>query len=300
MSQEHSPEQTTPENKIIYNEATIEHPPHLDVASLMKEKNAFFVHMIQVTDAVDVSENNDSLDTNKLSVANKLDLLYGMNPTLSASTLRPKTNDGTFHGAFGVVFSQGEIESATRGDTGTKAKSLTKRNVGTVYKSPEDIDNAIDRQHIGDDKSYNEIVLKNPEVCAGFMKLGSMESRTTYEEVEHSYFDKEKTVTRIGVVDFTNPVDRFGRQMGSGYDKPFSVLLEMIKRGKTMFMDEANQMYIIRDINEKTRKVEFIAAPITPVQLSESYGKEKMNKYLKQEMTERLENSLEEKVMTLQ
>ncbi|MFA5132055.1 MAG: hypothetical protein WC444_01860 [Candidatus Paceibacterota bacterium] len=273
---------------------------HLDVVAQMKEKNAFFVHTVQVGDALDVSENNKSIDTRKLSVADKLDLLYGVNPTLSASTVRPNTNDGTFFGGFGVIFSHGEIASVSRGEDGSVVLSLTERKViGGDRNSSEDIDRAIDRQNFGHGKSYNEIILKNPEVSAGFMKLETMAKRTSYEDEESTYYDGEKVVTKIGVVDFSNPVDKFGKPTGENFDKPFSVLLEMNKRGKTMFMDDSNQMYIIRKIDEKAKRVEFVAAPITPVQFSDAYGKERMNKYNKQEIADRLKESLASKGVVL-
>lgn len=278
-------------------EAGLEIPAHLDVASLMKEKNAFFVHTIQVTDQLNVSENNRSLDTQKLSIADKLDLLYGMSPTLSASTIRPHTDDKTFYGGFGVIFSHGEIEHASTNDTGSKALSLTERHVGTVFNEKEDVDRAIDRNPTSG--SYNELVLKNPEVAGGFMKLASFTDRTTYEDEETLYYDGEKKVTKIGTIDFSNPVDRSGRPSGSNYDKPFWTLLEMEKRGKVFVMDEGNQMYIVRSVDEKNRKAEFVAIPIDPKTFAESYGAERMNKYNKKEMADRVKQSLQAKGVTL-
>ncbi len=244
-------ESSVEEKGVITPETGLEIPKHLDVAELMKEKNAFFVHMIQVTNQLNVSENNRSgIDTTKLTTADKLDMVYGVSPTLSASTLRPNTNDGTFYGAFGVIFSHGQIESATEGDAGTRAISLTERDTGTIYNKAENINRAIDRRQFeGSGKTYNEIVLKNPEVGACFMKLNGMTKRTHYEDEEMNYFNGEKTVTKIGIVDFSNSVDSRGRQTGSTYDVPFSVLLEMNKHGKIMFMDEANQMYVISNID---------------------------------------------------
>ena len=43
---------------------TLERPEHLDVSSLIKEKNCYFVHTIQTTNDVEkVSQNNEALDT---------------------------------------------------------------------------------------------------------------------------------------------------------------------------------------------------------------------------------------------
>lgn len=283
-------------------ESSLELPDHLDVSKVMEEKNAFFVHMVQVTDAFNAAKLNRSIDTTKLSIGDKLDLLYGTNPTLSASTVRPQTSDGTFHGGFGVIFNHGEITHAAPSDNDTIAVSHKERHViGGNRSTKEDIDGAIERIHLlsNGEKSYNELVLKNPEVNGGFMKLDTSKYPIVYEEEERQYYDGEKKVTKIGIVDFTNPVDQFGRLTGTNFDKPFSVLLEMQKRGKVFFMDEANQMYIIQNIDEANRKVEFVASPITPKDFAAHYGEERINPYTKKEFAERLEKSLQEKGMTL-
>jgi hypothetical protein len=301
--QEAAPKMEAPSREPAQEHA-LEILEHLDVSKVMREKNAYFVHMVQVTEptqegALDVSENNKSgIDTRRLSNADKLDIVYGTNPSLSASTLRPHTNDGTFYGGFGVIFSHGEIESAHMGDTGSTALSRTERHViGGFKNETDDVEAAIERNH-NDSKSYNEIVLKNPEVAGGFMKIGGYQDRISYGEEESTYYDGEKRVTKVGILDMANKFDRAGRVV-SGTDKPFSVLLEMYKRGKTFVMDEANQMYIIRNIDEQARKVEFIAVPIDPNQFADAYGKEKMNPYYKKEITERLDRSLKEKGMEL-
>jgi hypothetical protein len=273
-------------------------PPHVDVSKLMAEKNAFFVHMIQVTNQLDVSENNKSgIDTKKLSAADKLDLLYGTSPTLSASTLRPHTDDGTFYGGFGVIFSHGEVEHADASDTGSVATSLQGRHIiGGAKSKKEDIDSAIDRSPTAG--GYNELVLKNPDIAGGFMKLANFHDRISYEEEEREYYDKEKVKTKIGVIDMGPKLDRFGRLTGENADKPFSTLLEMSKRGKVFVMNEDNQMMVVSDIDEITKKVRFVEAPIEPKDFTSYYG-EKTNKYAKAEMRDRLEKSLVEKGMKL-
>lgn len=282
-------------------ESSQERLAHLDVASLMKEKNVFFVHTIQVVNKFDVPENNRSIDTRKLDVADKLDLLYGTNPTLSASTLRPHTNDGTRQAGFGVIFSHGEVESAHPADVDTIAISHKKRHIiGGAKNAPEDVEKAIDRTHVGDQKSYNEIVLKDPEVAGGFMKLDSFRNRITYKEEERKYYDGETVVSKIGVIDFSNPVDSFGRSTGENCDKPLSVLLEMSERGKVFVMGETNQMYVVRSIDKEKRKVEFETAPISPADFAYYYGTEKINPYAKKDMRQRLKGSLEKKGLTLQ
>lgn len=293
-------ESSIEEKSIPTPENGLEIPKHLDVAEVMKEKNAFFVHMVSVFDKSNlVSENNTSIDTMKLSPRDKLDILYSMSPTVSASTLRPHTQDGTFMGQFGVIFSHGEIESAALGDIGSAATSLSTRNTGRIMNDPEEVNRAIDRNLPRADKSYNEIILKNPEVAGGFLKLPTDPKRVKYESEEQEYHGGQKVVTKIGFVDFSDPVDWRGRPTGEKFDRHLSTLKDMTERGKTFFMDEANQMYIIKNIDEATRKVEFIASPLTPKDFAFHYGEERMNKYHKKEMKDRLQASLEEKGMSL-
>lgn len=265
---------------------SVERPPHLEVASLMKEKNCYFVHVMQVTDSLDVSQNNRAIDTKKLTIENKLDLLYAGGPTLSTSSLRPHTQDGTFQGGFGVLFSQGEVVSANPSDDGTIAKSLTEREIiGGAKNTTQDIERAIDRGHGGYGKSYNEIVLKNPEVAGGFMKIDgdAYKSRILYEEEALDYGSGGgENLRKYGVLNLENDKN------GTNFSKPFSVLLEMKSRGPVFFLDENNQMLQVTGINEKTRQITFSTKPNTPSDISEVYGEQKLNKYTKQEMKERL------------
>lgn len=265
--------------------ARMESPFHLDVAKLIEEKNCYFVHMIQVTDNIDVSENNKSINTKNLTNADKLDILYGANPTLSASTLRPRTQDGTFYGGFGVVVSRGEIVSASPGDEGTIASSLSERHIiGGAKNSEEHIQKAIDKSYGKEEgKSYNEIVLKSPEIAGGFMKIDNYSKRITYEDDTFDYGAGGGVVTKkIGVLNMAN------EKYGSVFDVPFSVLLEMDKRGPVFLMDENNELLMVRRIDEKARRIEFSTIPLTPKDIAELYSQQEPNKYAKQEMRSRL------------
>ncbi len=285
---ESSPQESAPVAEALPQTTleSVEQPPHLDATTLMKEKNCYFVHMMQVTKALDVSRNNQSLDTKKLTNTDKLDILYAANPTLSTSTLRPHTQDGTFQGGFGVIFSQGKIVSANPSDDDTIALSLSKREIiGGEKNSQEDIDKAIDRPHGGYGKSYNEIVLKEPEVAGGFMKIDgeAYQKRISFEEEIREYgHGQEDAVEKVGTLDLAN------EKNGAVFDTPFSVLIEMEKRGPVFFMNENNEMLQVTHIDQKTRKVRFSTRPITPNDVAEVYGEHKINKYTKQEMLDRV------------
>lgn len=283
---ENSPQQQSSSKPEFFPGSTIESqekPPHLDATSLMKEKNCYFVHTIQVTKALDVSENNNSIDTKKLTPADRLDILYAANPTVSTSSIRPHKQDGTFYGGFGVIFSQGKIVSATQGDDGTIAQSLTKRHISIEKNTEEDVNRAIDRNHTGKGTSYNEIVLEQTEIAGGFMKLSNFLKQVSYEEKTMDYGSGGGEITsKVGVLDLAN------KKKGASFDTPFSVLLEMKRRGPVYIMDENNQMLVVTSIDENTRQVEFSTTPTTPADVAEIYGEQKINKYAKKEALDRL------------
>ncbi len=276
----------TPVEQIATNIEALEVPPHLNVQTLMKEKNCYFVHTIQVTKNLDVSENNKALDTKKLTPADKLDILYALNPTLSVSSLRPNTQDGTFYGGFGVLFSEGEVVSANPSDDGTIATSLTEREIiGGARNSVADINRAIDRKPGGNGKSYNEIVLKSPEVAGGFMNIDSeiYKKRISFEEESMDYGSGGgEVIKKYGILDLTN------EKNGSVFDTPFSVLSEMKNRGPVFLLDENNQMLQVTHIDQLSRKITFSLTINTPADIQEIYGDKKLNKYTKEEMRDRL------------
>ena len=254
---ESSPQNNINKVEIKSETENMERPLELDATTLMKEKNCYFVHMMQVTKALDVSENNKSINTNKLTNVDKLD-----------------------------IFSQGEVISANQSDDGTIAKSLTEREIiGGAKNSKEDIDKAVDRPNGGYGKSYNEIVLKEPEVAGGFMKIDgeAYKNKISYEEESINYgSDGDEAVRKYGVLDLTN------EKNGAVFDIPFSVLLEMKSRGPVFLLDENNQMLLVTKIDEKARKLSFSLKSNTPADIAEVYGGKKLNKYSKQEMLARL------------
>lgn len=263
----------------------MERPDHLDVQHLMKEKNCYFVHTIQVTKELDVSQNNKVLDTKNLTTQDRLDLLYAASPTLSVSTLRPHTEDGTFYGGFGVVFSQGEIVSAHPGDTGSIAHSLTERTlIGEEAKdAPEDIDRAIDRVN-GGGKSYNEIVLKSPEIAGGFLKLGSFGDRITYETTVAEYGAGGGSVEGdVGILNLEND-----KKTGRNFDTVLKTLEEMKFYGPIFLMDDNNELHIVNSIDGKARKVAFSSKSFSPANLAEVYENSRMDSQTKEALRDRL------------
>ncbi|MFA6414416.1 MAG: hypothetical protein WC217_01425 [Candidatus Paceibacterota bacterium] len=261
---------------------------HLSVQEDTKKYNAYFVHMFQITDTLDVSENNKSLDTKKLSGTDKMDILYGVNPTLSASTVRPDTTDRTFQGAFGVIIGKGTIESAAPSDDGTIATSFESRHVFGGNKDKKgDVERAINRSK--DSNGYNEVVVKQPSISGSFMKLQD-DDRISYEEesIDYGNFGGIKT-RRVGVLDMSDIM--FGKRVEVSYAAPFNTLLAMKKRGQggQMFLlNNKNEMLHVTNIDEKTRRITFDTVPVTPEDMVTHFSNGEVATNTKREMMDRL------------
>lgn len=261
---------------------------HLSVQENMKKYNAYFVHMFQVTDTLDVSDNNKTLDTKKLSGTDRMDILYGISPTLSASTIRPHTTDRTFQGGFGVILGKGAIESAAPSDDGTIATSFENRYViGGNKDREEDVERALNRSK--DSNGYNEVVVKQPSISGSFMKLQD-DDRISYEEesIDYGNFGGIRT-RKVGILDMSDIM--FGKRVEVSYKAPFDTLLAMEKRGqrgRMFLLNNKNEMLHITSIDEKTRTVKFDTVPVTPEDIVTHFSNGEIATDTKKEMADRL------------
>lgn len=143
------------------------------VSNLTAKHGVFFVHDIVVADWKP-SENNRAIDTQKLGLLDQLDIVQGLGPTISVSTLEKDTKQKTFgEGAWGVFLSGGRVLGGEPTDAGTIAHGLRDRRLtgGESNKTVEGIERAIHGDEWHDRKSgYNELVVENPEVAGVYVK----------------------------------------------------------------------------------------------------------------------------------
>lgn len=153
-----------------------------------KKHGVFFVSDI-VTAEWKPSANNRALDTKGLDFEDQLNIMLGLEPTISASTLSPDSNNRTFgNGAWGVLLSGGRIVGGSESDTGTVAMGLRSRYIDKQHQDVESIDKAIGERYGGktENTSYNELVIEKPEVAGVYFKLEAgelMEYTNSDEEV---------------------------------------------------------------------------------------------------------------------
>lgn len=215
------------------------------IGDLANRHGVFFVH-----DIVDAewkpSGNNNAINTKNLDFLNQLDIVLGLDPTISVSTLKSDTKQYTFgQGSWGVFLSGGRVIGGEPSDAATIAYGLRNRKMigGDANKTIQGIDVAIsgDGRYITRERGYNELVVENPEVAGVYLKWGT-EGWPVLKEGEDILLSQKERGDRR---------DRY-----TGWWERISAVL---KRGAPVFVidQKNNHVRMLYDINvaEKTFKV---------------------------------------------
>lgn len=157
-----------------------------DVETLSKEKGYIFLHGIPTKNRGmnNTAENNPALKTGGMSTEDKLSLLIGLEPTISASVLKEGQQDAHTYYTFGVILGGGKILSAYKEDYGTLAENLYSRR-SKYDKETQDtsiqsnIDKKLDEAVNAPVESrnwgkYNEIVVEQPKVAGLYINLSQL------------------------------------------------------------------------------------------------------------------------------
>lgn len=139
-----------------------------DLTQLSREHKTFFVHDI-VTAEWKPSENNRAVDTTQMDWNDQFDLLLGLTPTISASTIDHghREEQRTFGGkSFGVFLSGGRVLGGKASDAGTRAFGLYDREIPRGCETTDAIERAIAQRS----DTYNELVIEKPEVAGVYCK----------------------------------------------------------------------------------------------------------------------------------
>ena len=166
------------------------------VENLMEKNNCFFIHSIAHLGHYKPSENNKSISA-ELDFVSQVEVVAGIQPTVSASTIRPDTMDGIFGGnRWGIFLKGGKVLGGEEDDMGTVASKKFERS-GIRGTKPEDIEKAISRPNSPTNLSkddyystdpygqkvlskrsggYNELAVKNPEVAGIYLTYDVLEA----------------------------------------------------------------------------------------------------------------------------
>ena len=125
-----------------------------DVRTVMQEHDAVFIHGFSGK----VPSGNSPL-FQATNWKTKLKILLALKPTISTSTIKEGDTDRNMWARNGVILNGGRVSSASRGDGGTIAQGLRKRQ---NFEPKENIKRLIDTA-VEDRPTYNELVVDNPQ-----------------------------------------------------------------------------------------------------------------------------------------
>lgn len=149
------------------------------VAEISRSRDVRFVHAI----SPNFTPDGNSLLREGVDWETKLKILLALEPSVSASSIKPGDTKDKMWAAMGVILSGGSIENAYTGDSGTVATSLGGRVDPTGKRGrPSDIRErigiAIDRGAEGRfHTGYNEFIVRRPEVAGLYVSIDETPDR---------------------------------------------------------------------------------------------------------------------------
>ena len=247
-----------------------------DIIKLAGKHGVFFVH-----DIVDAewkpSANNRVIDTKNLDFNNQLDILHGLDPTISISTLHKGSKQRTFgKGSWGVFLSGGKVLGGDKSDAGTVAHGLRDREFYSKSNTTtEAIENAILRKSFSDENenamestNYNELIVENPEIAGVYVKWDN-EMPPLVDDSE-IYLKNEN---------------------GIRYDAWWQKIADVMKRGMPIFVlnRENNTTRLLYDIDIKNKSFK-VTSEYDPNNLTDMPGvyKQHLGKEEKRKATMRV------------
>ena len=170
-----------------------------DVETLSREKGYIFFHGVPTKNRGmnNTAKNNPLLKTGAMTTEDKLSLLMGLEPTISASVLKEGEKNAQTYYTFGVILGGGKILSAYKEDLGTMVEGVYSRR--SKYDSetketsiqPNIIERLDEAVHtpVQDRKwgKHNEIVIEDPKVaglCINLSQFNKDHDQISLEELE--------------------------------------------------------------------------------------------------------------------
>ena len=146
--------------------------------NIAKDNDVYFVHAIRP----DAGGLGSLLDIEEPDWRLKLNILLGIEPTISASTTSEGDTYADLWGRMGVVLKGGRVMGAHSGDAfsvaeGFKIKSGTQEDV-EEFKESLDETLSYRRQQPGDERGYNEFIVRDPKVGGFFVCIDNWDEQS--------------------------------------------------------------------------------------------------------------------------
>lgn len=139
------------------------------VEHVLMRNNAFIVHTFLMNE--ELRHNANSNISGRATIEDDLDILLSLEPSISTSSVVPGSKQGLWGNEIGVVIGGGDVRGVSAGDEGTITGGIKYRN-GTVSSALEIDEKVSDTS----ERSYNELVVNNPEIYGFFVNVQADES----------------------------------------------------------------------------------------------------------------------------
>jgi len=167
-----------------------------DVEMSSRKNGQFFVHGIPTKGRAmqNTSMNNPTTNVQGMTPEEKLSLLIGLEPTISASLIKEGQKDSRTYYSFGVILGGGKVLSAYKDDASTLAEGLysrrsksdeTTQNTSIQPNIERNLDKAVNdpvESRFGE--KYNEVVVEKPKVAGLYINLSQLDQNFDNVEVD--------------------------------------------------------------------------------------------------------------------
>lgn len=171
----------------FYSEKLKDYMEYLDVSDVSKvieDKNVVFVHGLSV-----IAPTQNSQMSTAATIEQKAIVDLALTPDLSCSTIRQGDGRAQYWSEVGLLLNGGRIRAASKGDAATIAGRGGRRNFGhaATENLGKAIQGAIEHDPSSGTGGYNEIVVRNPEICGFYVSLdvGISDLPISIEKVEN-------------------------------------------------------------------------------------------------------------------
>lgn len=159
----------------------------VNIKNISSEKSVYFVHGITPDSDFFANTRNYLLKYNT-TWDSRLSIVLGLKPDLGTSTVKRGDNNSNMWSKMGVILSGGELVGASSSDAASLVTGLTKKTSSSFgeksyyemepHEVKTNIAQSIDQREV---HSYNELVVRNPEVSGFYVSLDPDIERNTFD-----------------------------------------------------------------------------------------------------------------------
>lgn len=231
-----------------------------DITKLVGRYGCYFIHnivddteILRADTRTHKKSFNTALDKRELDWSDRIDIVCGLGPTLSVSTIS-KPEHETYRqdkSTFTLLLKGGRVLAGSQGDLWTVAEGLKQRTFTEESSKLENIETAITERG---DISYNELVLADPEV-AGV-----------------AFYWPTSEVPEEFTPEYVSSLQGWDTELVDKFNNLWEKIPKLLEKRMDMFILVNNQPRIIYDINVSQRSFKVASVPDKPSNITGRHG----------------------------